>query len=94
MLTERINRSMDLLDKLDPNWLSKVNLEALDMADPAFCVAGQTVGFSTVVAYVQVEGVLDDVNELYAFAASWGCDYGTLDAAWRAVIRGRRNEAN
>jgi len=93
-LRKRISQSMDLLDELAPDWPDKVDLDTLAMDNPKLCVAGQTVGFDTVIdAILDRHGRLSAVHEYYAFSATWDTDYPTLNTAWREAIVERHVQA-
>jgi len=90
----RINKSMDLLDLLDPEWVNKVDVDTLEMHDPTVCVAGQTVGYGTVCVLIQhfhPKDWLDVMWTTYAFSATGDVDWDTLDAAWRKAIVERQS---
>lgn len=40
-ITERVERTAEILDRKYPTWADKIDLDTLKMSDGCFCIAGQ-----------------------------------------------------
>lgn len=43
-MKESVNRGAELLDRVMPDWRSKINVDTLNMGSPADCILGQLYG--------------------------------------------------
>jgi hypothetical protein len=85
--SDRIKRSMELLDALREGWEFDVDLRWLDMGDTSRCVLGQLYGN----LWKSPSSCVED--EDYGFFLSGGFEYGEayaeLTEQWRDAINAR-----
>lgn len=79
------------LDKNRPGWDSRVDLDALCMPDPCYCILGQEFG-----DYYDAPISLDD-GVAFGFDAEGAADemaeFSALSTEWARLIEARRAEA-
>lgn len=94
----RVNRGMKALDKADPDWVSKIKIDNLDMSNGCYCIVGQACGGYHRVSFVtQFDPVLKKHREhtkisaerKLGFMSSDMISFGLLDAVWSAAIKKR-----
>lgn len=92
-IRERVDAGAALLDREEPGWEDKIDLDTLKLHDPCRCVLGQVFGLYSTGARVLDLNI--DASSDHAFEVSeYGKDsYTGLTRAWKALIRARRAEA-
>jgi hypothetical protein len=88
-VVSRIPEGMALLDAYDPDWVSKIDLNILDMYDYNHCILGQLFG-----DYRTGRDALDIASgdgKWYGFDQETGYskNWAILDKAWIAEIKAR-----
>lgn len=92
---EKVKRGMALLDQFEPGWVDKVDLQALQISHPMFCVLGQVYGeFDE--ATKQFWGSESSAYRLamaqaHGFDRSVGSEYAELTDVWHLAIMMRRS---
>lgn len=65
----RVNKGIRLLDKVNPNWFNKIDLDNFDLGDAAHCVLGQVYGNFTRAVATLAGGVRPVPSETPEFKA-------------------------
>jgi hypothetical protein len=97
-IAERVAKGAALLDREEPGWEQRIDLETLALDDPCKCILGQLfsqtddekgayfVGLDTF-------GITGNGDYLGFGATSRQRGWSRLDQAWKALIRERRSQA-
>ncbi|TDB90877.1 hypothetical protein E1264_03360 [Actinomadura sp. KC216] len=88
MFETEIKRGAAYLDRVDPEWVKKIDLDLLSINDPKDCVVGQVFGdfWEWMGYYTSWETVHE-----HGFAAENG-DHPQLTKEWKEFIRERQSE--
>lgn len=99
-------RGAEWLDEHCPDWMDHVNLDALQLQSPQYCVLGQTAECLLKDAYPRradfgdVVGEFQELSNPEEFGFEIGypsggvfASYEMLNIAWRELIRTRRENA-
>lgn len=93
-LDKRVQNGMHLLDEVQPGWIERVNVEALDQINDATCVAGQVYGdYQTAVRVLKFDKPKEVLYGFYCDYAGYTCNYDSnlLTNAWKQAILKRRS---
>lgn len=96
-MAERVNRGIEWLDEVAPEWRDRIDLRTLDLADYHWCVIAQVAGGEFVKGWEALNGDLSsndrerqtmlgfDIsrNEYYEGSEKY---YGDLNVAWREAL--------
>ncbi len=87
-IEEKINRGVEFLNEVRPEWLNEIDLDELDIFEPDRCMLGQLK------AYKRMDN--SDLSMYDLGFAGEGCDYrescNQLTDAWKEKIMELRNE--
>ena len=92
-IAERVAIGVAWLDEHEPGWVSRIDLDTLEMGDCGQCICGQLVGnFQAALkrwGHNPFAVTTSDWVEAHGFDVSYG-GYPSLNTAWRRVITERR----
>ena len=84
-IAERVTAGADWLDQHAGDWVPQIDLSALDIEDPCYCILGQMYGH-----YFRSprDARMDDADYLADERGFNGCedDMSPLNDAWRGLI--------
>jgi hypothetical protein len=95
-IKERVKAGAALLDREEPGWEQRINLETLNLEESCCCVLGQLFqGYSTGVARLDLDLEAEFSLGFYRFDPASDREYSwdSLTRAWKALIRERRRQA-
>lgn len=91
---EKVKRGMALLDRIQPGWQDRIDLQTLRISHPLVCVLGQLYG--------EFDGATRDIwgsddaayrlamAQSHGFDRSVGSEYAELTDVWQLAIMMRR----
>lgn len=103
-IAERVTRGAALLERFDPGWWQRINLDELALDSPCHCILGQLyyddqnpqasylAGVAWVRSVMPTRSAADTADEDCGFDESGESpdEYEQLTAAWRELIESRR----
>jgi hypothetical protein len=83
IVADAVAKGADVLDTYEPDWAENVNVDALDLSEPDFCVLGQTFyGRSLSGADysfgLDVLAAAEGYSDTFQFAADHGFDHHNM----------------
>ncbi len=96
-IEQRVDRGIELLNKLEPKWIDKINLDTLEIRSHGNCVIAQVFGSYSHTLSEPFRGIKDYEYGFFP-VESWGFDIDydeaseELNKVWKAKITALRNQ--